>query len=135
MSGEPNEVGYGRPPKHSQFARGRSGNPKGRPKGSKNMTTLLQEELDRKVQVTEDGRPKLMSKRRIAVRQLVDKATRGDPKAFATLLKLEAGSPAGGAGSGGREAPQSEVPASAYDDIVEHHLADLMAAAKEQDPA
>jgi hypothetical protein len=45
MPGETNKVGYGRPPKHSQFAPGRSGNLNGRPKGSKNMTTLLQEEL------------------------------------------------------------------------------------------
>ena len=133
MSGDASKVGYCRPPKHTQFAPGRSGNPKGRPKGSKNMRTLLREEMDRKVPVTEDGRQKLMTKRRIAVRQQVDKATRGDSKAFATLMKLEAESLMEGSGAAGHEPRRSEIPASAYEDIVRHHLADLVAAAKAQD--
>lgn len=83
------EVGYGRPPSHSQFKSGQSGNPRGRPPGSKNLQTILREELDQKVQVTENGRPKLMTKRRVAVRQQVDKAVKGDPKAFSVLVKLD----------------------------------------------
>ena len=46
-------VGYGKPLRHTGFQKSRSGNPKGRPKGSKNLATLLAEALDEKVQVTE----------------------------------------------------------------------------------
>ena len=33
-------VGWGKPPRHTRFKKGQSGNPKGRPPGSKNMNTL-----------------------------------------------------------------------------------------------
>ena len=39
------EVGYGKPPRHSRFVKGRSGNPRGRPPGTKNLKTLLSEAL------------------------------------------------------------------------------------------
>jgi hypothetical protein len=80
------EVGYGKPPKGAQFQRGRSGNPKGRPKGVKNLATLLEEELEAKVPVTEHGRHKKITKRRAAVKQIVNKAASGDMKAFGTIL-------------------------------------------------
>ncbi len=67
------EVGYGRPPVASQFKAGQSGNAKGRPKGSKNLSTLLREEMDAKILVTENGVQKRMPKGRVAVRQQVDK--------------------------------------------------------------
>jgi hypothetical protein len=38
--GKPYKVGYGKPPKHTRFEPGRSGNPKGRPKGAKAKTML-----------------------------------------------------------------------------------------------
>lgn len=45
------EVGYGKPPKHSQFQKGRSGNPKGRPKKPKNLPALVLKTFGEKVVV------------------------------------------------------------------------------------
>jgi hypothetical protein len=49
------EAGYGKPPRHTRFKKGQSGNPRGRPKGSKNLTTLLTEALNEPVIVAENG--------------------------------------------------------------------------------
>lgn len=126
MSTPSYEVGFARPPRHSQFKTGQSGNPRGRPPGSKNLQTLLREELDQKVQVTENGRPRLMSKRRVAVRQQVDKAVKGDAKAFNVLVKLDIDT--AGAGGGDRNpaaTPPSEIPPAAYDAMVSNFLEQL----------
>jgi hypothetical protein len=76
------EVGYRKPPKRTQFKKGESGNPKGRPKGSKNLFTLIERALDAKVPVVRDGKKARISKREAAVTQLANKAAGGDLKAF-----------------------------------------------------
>jgi Family of unknown function (DUF5681) len=79
-------VGYRRPPKHSQFAKGRSGNPKGRPKGVRNFATVIEAELNTKIPVTENGKRKSISKREAVAKQLVNKAASGDTRAMPLLL-------------------------------------------------
>ena len=74
------EVGFGRPPKHSQFQPGKSGNPNGRPKKSKELNTLIRNELDKTIVVMEDGREKRITKREALVTQLVNRAIKGDAK-------------------------------------------------------
>lgn len=81
-------VGYGRPPKSTQFAKGQSGNPKGRPKGSKNLPNLLAKALTEKVIINKNGRKKTVTKGEAAIKQLVDKATAGDLSALRLLIAL-----------------------------------------------
>lgn len=76
-----NEVGYGKPPKHSQFTKGQSGNPKGRPKGSQNLSTLLEKIGRQRVKVTENGRTRELTKFEATILQLTNKAVHGDLKA------------------------------------------------------
>src|SRR5579871_3182034 len=83
---QPYQVGRGRPPQHTQFAKGKSGNPKGRPKGSKNFATTIQSELKRHVSVTEEGRRKKITKREATAKQLVNRAASGDTKSIQLLL-------------------------------------------------
>jgi hypothetical protein len=88
------EVGYGKPPRHTRFQKGRSGNPTGRPRGRKNMATLLSAALDASIIVVENGRRKKITKREAIVTQLVNKSASADLKAtqivLAMLRELEA---------------------------------------------
>jgi Family of unknown function (DUF5681) len=84
------KVGYGRPPKATQFKRGRSGNPKGRPKGSRNLATDLAAELGEPITVREEGRHRRVSKQRALIKSLMAKSLQGDVRAAAALLSLYA---------------------------------------------
>jgi hypothetical protein len=80
-------VGYGKPPKHSRFKPGQSGNPKGRPKGAQSDSSLLQAELKRSVAITENGRSGKLSKRAVMIRNLVNKAM-GDIRAAQIVIAM-----------------------------------------------
>lgn len=82
------EVGYGKPPKHSRFEKGKSGNPGGRPKGTKNLRTDLIEELSERISVREGDRPITISKQRAYLKALVARSLKGDARAAATLMNL-----------------------------------------------
>ena len=81
-------VGYGKPPRHTRFEKGRSGNPKGRPSGSKNMSTLFTEALNETVIIAENGARRKISKRQAIVKQIVNKAAKGDWRCTKLLLEL-----------------------------------------------
>ena len=81
-------VGYGRPPKASQFRPGNSGNPKGRPKGSRSVGALLKVAIEQKVAVTENGKTRRISALEVMLRRLVNDAMRSDPRALKLLLPL-----------------------------------------------
>jgi hypothetical protein len=44
-------VGFKRTPKHTRFKKGKSGNPRGRPKGALNVATILRKALAAPVKV------------------------------------------------------------------------------------
>lgn len=81
------KVGYGRPPHHSRFQKGRSGNPRGRAKGSKNLAQLIEQEMEIKITITENGQRRRITKREAIAKQLVNKAVGGDPKAIPFLVQ------------------------------------------------
>ena len=82
------KVGYRRPPKATQFAPGKSGNPKGRPKGIRPVGAILNDIIHQKIAVTENGKTRRMSVLEIAFRRLANDAMRSDAKALKLLLSL-----------------------------------------------
>lgn len=82
------EIGYGKPPKEGQFQRGRSGNPKGRPKGSKNIATLVKKVGQEKISVKKNGRSQKMTCNEAVVRQILNRALSGDQRMTAEYLRL-----------------------------------------------
>jgi hypothetical protein len=88
VADEPYEVGFGKPPKHTRFQKGRSGNPKGRPKGSKNIFALIRKILDTKVIAKGPEGSRFMTMQEAAIRQLFNKAANGDLKAIQHVIQL-----------------------------------------------
>src|ERR1700757_2349996 len=76
------EVGYGKPPPHTRFVKGQSGNPRGRLPGAQNMKTLLTQVLNELVVVTDHGGRRKVSKRQAIVTQIVNRAAKPDFKAI-----------------------------------------------------
>lgn len=87
---EPYDVGFGKPPKRTQFVKGKSGNPSGRPKGSKNLTSIYAKAAREKITLTIGGKTKKMSKIEAAMLQLYTKAAAGDLAAIRLIHGLMA---------------------------------------------
>ena len=82
------DIGYGKPPKGGQFTKGRSGNPKGRPKGSKNLATVVTRECRQRVRVNGPGGPRSITKLEAAAMQLANKAAQGDIRSQREFFSL-----------------------------------------------
>lgn len=81
------KVGRGRPPKHTRFRAGQSGNPSGKKKGARSLRTDLAEELAQVVQIRENGQALTLTKQQLVIKALMTNALR-NPRAAATLLDL-----------------------------------------------
>jgi hypothetical protein len=91
------EVGYGKPPQKTQFKKGHSGNPKGRPRGAKSKPKLLTneglkkvilEEAYREIRVNEEHGPVTMPLAQAVIRSISVKAAKGDHKSQKLLTDL-----------------------------------------------
>lgn len=80
------EVGYRRPPKSGRFPKGRSGNPKGRPKGARGFKAMLLEELAKEVVGMQDGKRVKITKERAIILKLVNDAATGNARARAEVI-------------------------------------------------
>ena len=78
--------GFGRPPKHAQFKKGVSGNPRGRPKRATDFKTDLAAELQERIVVTENGKQRRVTKQRAFVKTLTAAAIKKDIRAVNALL-------------------------------------------------
>jgi Family of unknown function (DUF5681) len=82
------EVGYGKPPEHTRFKPGQSGNPKGRKPGSRNVMTLLEQTLFDTVKVRENGKVRRVPAIQACLLNLRNQAIKGDSKAQDRFIRL-----------------------------------------------
>lgn len=81
-------VGYGKPPKHTQYPPGTSGNRRGRPKGKHNVRTVVEEALNKRIKIRVGNRTRSLTKLEVLALTLITNALKGDAKATASLIAL-----------------------------------------------
>jgi Family of unknown function (DUF5681) len=85
---ETTAVGFGRPPAASRFKRGVSGNPKGRPKNSKNLKTLIRQALTAPISVQEGSHSRRVSKIEGVVLRQLQGALKGNDRSAMAIIKM-----------------------------------------------
>lgn len=75
-------VGYGRPPVHTRFKPGQSGNPRGRRKGQRNVSTVLAETLNQRIRIREADRTRSLTKLDVWI------TIKNEAKAHAALITM-----------------------------------------------
>jgi hypothetical protein len=84
-------IGYRKPPRHSKFKKGVTGNPKGRPKRKPFAAAeTIDSVLNSTAEYRERGKTKVATRRELTIRTHVNRALKGDVKSAETLLKLRA---------------------------------------------
>jgi Family of unknown function (DUF5681) len=82
------KVGYRRPPKNSRFKKGKSGNPRGRPKAKMSLAELVEHELQRTITVEEEGERHRMSRKEAIIKRAINRATGGDFSLLRPLIEM-----------------------------------------------
>jgi hypothetical protein len=83
------KVGKGRPPQWTRWEPGQSGNPKGRPKGAKNLMTIFNDALNQTFEIQDRGKTQKITAREGIVRTVVLSALKGNIKATALVFAKE----------------------------------------------
>jgi Family of unknown function (DUF5681) len=81
-------VGYGRPPVNRQFKPGQSGNPRGRPKQQKNIATIVDDALRKKIGIRRGNKFYSVTKLEALIEVILNKALAGDQNACAKLIQV-----------------------------------------------
>jgi uncharacterized protein DUF5681 len=120
------EIGYGRPPRHSRFATGQSGNPRGRQKGVRNLANDVKRTLEVPVRLTDQGKTRRVSTQEAVLLRLREKALKGDARAIDRLVDLARTYNFDEAGSG------TEQPISTEDQaILDAYAEEILARARQ----
>lgn len=119
-SGDGYEVGYGKPPKATRFKKGQSGNTKGRPKGSRNFANDLDEVLNAKMKIYDNGKLRIISIQLAALMRLREKALKGDLPALVRFLSMA------GERSAERDARDKERQLSAFETEILQRYVDTL---------
>jgi len=88
MTNDDDEIGFKRPPKGTRFKPGRSGNPNGRPRGRKNLTTDLAALMTKRIPIRKDGELRHVTGQEALLLRLFEKAVGGDLKASAQIFAM-----------------------------------------------
>lgn len=81
-------VGYGKPPLHSRWASGVSGNPSGAKKRARTLTEEVSDVLSQRIAINQNGQRQMITKLRATVMQTVNKAISGDARSTKLVLEL-----------------------------------------------
>ena len=81
-------VGFRRPPLHTRFRPGVSGNPSGRAKGSKNLKSLFHKILNEQVALHDGNQSRQVSKAEAIMRRIIIGALKGDPRSVMTMMRI-----------------------------------------------
>jgi hypothetical protein len=81
-------VGYRKPPIETRFKPGTSGNPKGRPKGGRNLKHAAQEVFTNKVLVREGGRARRVTRLEALLLTTMERGLRGNDRAAQGAIKI-----------------------------------------------
>lgn len=85
---KPYEVGYSKPPIHTRFQTGESGNPRGKKKGQKGLKAVVEAVFQEKVSIRTAHGIRKVTKLDALVQKLMNDALTGDARAVVHVVRL-----------------------------------------------